>query len=178
MKTLYECEICHKRSESRAAIEACEARGVPDMSIAPPPGLLFGSRCGPDDEKCAADCKSHLCMRGYIFMVQMTEAWDHDPHQYRVVAGMFRRSGLDTYSFNDPRNGYDDFARFGWSKYSPEAGFVEMSSWPEAQDCPALIRAAKAVRDAGLVPLRFVNGELVEVPRDLRLTGRVASGPG
>jgi hypothetical protein len=172
MKTSYQCDICGEKSDSREYIEACEAKGHPDLSLCPPIGLLVGDAHGPgpvceaphlrgekgpkSDGRC-----DHLCGVGFIWVVQWAGVSHHDKHEYGVGFGNFRGNGAgDTFDFKGAKGGYDTF-KMGKSKYYPEQGFRRWQEWPEARECPAFYRAVKALREAKIQPMVLRNGEAV-----------------
>lgn len=169
MKTTYICEICNEKSENRATIEACEAKGRPDLKLAPPIGLIVGDRHGPGpvcsdpwlrgEKTTRADGScDHLCGKGFIWVLQWAGVSYHDAHEYGVGFGNFRGNGAgDTFDFKNAKGGYDTF-KMGRSKYYPEQGFRRWEEWPEAQECPAFWRAVKALREAKIQPMVLRNG--------------------
>lgn len=174
MKTIYQCGICNQHSEDRAGIEACEALGLPDLTLCPPIGLMVGDPHGPGpvceapylrgekSPKSNGRC-DHLCGVGFIWVVQWAGASRFDPHEYDVGFGNFRGNGAgDTFDFSGKATGgYDPF-QMGRSKYHPEKGFRRWQEWPEARECPAFWRAVKALREAQIQPFVVRNGELVK----------------
>lgn len=160
MKTIYQCEICREKSEDKAAIERCEAKGFADLSLCPPIGLIVRG------------VKGSFCGDQFVWVVQWVGLSPHDPHEYHVGFGNFRGNGLgDTFNFKDAKGGYDEF-KMGRSKYYPEQGFRRWQDWPNdpADDVPAFWRAVKALREAKIQPMVLRNGEAVlfndPVPQD------------
>lgn len=172
-KIIYTCEICGTESDNRSRVEHCEARGKPDRALAPPRGLIVGEWCGPGKTTslCVNNapwtankgqpCNSTHCRAGFIWVVQFT-GLEEDPHEFRVGFGVFRRERGDTYTFDNPRGGYDPF-KMGERKYEPEKGFQRWQDWPEAHECDAFWRAVAAVRAAGWTPRVVRDQKLVEV---------------